>query len=200
MSQVSPGYHGRMTASQGRKAQSENPWEHRRRNSEQSSKQYTSCNAGNTGNTVTPQEGFPGGSDGKEPPAKQETQVQPLGQEDLLEKGMATHSSILAWEIPRTKEPGGPRSMESDRLSTCITSLFWKCKAGLLLESVIQHSNKVKEKNHSISIDAEKASDHTRHWFLKNIPPWTVSGQHVLSLEMGIRDCPTADTTLSGSS
>ena len=113
---------------------------------------------------------------------------------------MATHSSILAWEIPRTKEPGGPRSMESDRLSTCITSLFWKCKAGLLLESVIQHSNKVKEKNHSISIDAEKASDHTRHWFLKNIPPWTVSGQHVLSLEMGIRDCPTADTTLSGSS
>ena len=36
----------------------------------------------------------------------QETQVQSLGQEDPLEKGMATHSSILAWRIPRTQEPG----------------------------------------------------------------------------------------------
>ena len=37
----------------------------------------------------------------------QEMQVQPLGQEDPLEKEMATHSSILAWEIPWTEEPGG---------------------------------------------------------------------------------------------
>ena len=37
----------------------------------------------------------------------EETQVQSLGQEDLLEKGMAAHSSILAWEIPWTEEPGG---------------------------------------------------------------------------------------------
>ena len=37
----------------------------------------------------------------------QETQVQSLGQEDQLEKEMATHSSILAWEISRTEEPGG---------------------------------------------------------------------------------------------
>ena len=40
-------------------------------------------------------------------PAMQETQVQSLGREDSLEKGMATHSSILAWEIPWTEEPGG---------------------------------------------------------------------------------------------
>ena len=40
-------------------------------------------------------------------PAMQETWVQPLGQEDALEKGMATHSSILAWKIPWTGEPGG---------------------------------------------------------------------------------------------
>ena len=46
----------------------------------------------------------------------QETQVQPLGQEDLLEKGMATHSSILAWKIPWTKEPGGLQSMGSQRV------------------------------------------------------------------------------------
>ena len=52
----------------------------------------------------------------KNPPAVQETQVPPLGQEDL-EKEMATHSSILAWRIPWTEEPGGLQSMgftESD--------------------------------------------------------------------------------------
>ena len=41
----------------------------------------------------------------------QETQVRSLGQEDPLEEEMATHSSILAWEIPRTKEPGGLQFM-----------------------------------------------------------------------------------------
>ena len=40
-------------------------------------------------------------------PTTQETQVQSLGREDLLEKEMATHSSILAWKIPWTEEPGG---------------------------------------------------------------------------------------------
>ena len=44
--------------------------------------------------------GFPGGSVVKNPPAMQETWVGSLGRKDLLEKGMATHSSILAWEIP----------------------------------------------------------------------------------------------------
>ena len=39
-------------------------------------------------------------------PAVQETQYQSLGQEDALEKGMATHSSVLAWKIPWTEEPG----------------------------------------------------------------------------------------------
>ena len=49
-------------------------------------------------------------------PARQETQVQSLGWEDPLEKGMATHSSILAWRIPRTEEPGGLQSMELQRV------------------------------------------------------------------------------------
>ena len=44
-------------------------------------------------------------------PAMQETQVQSLGQEDSLEKEMATHSSILAWRIPWTEEPGRLQSM-----------------------------------------------------------------------------------------
>ena len=46
-------------------------------------------------------------------PVMQETQVQSLGLEDPLEKGMATHSSILAWEIPWTEEPGGLQSTGS---------------------------------------------------------------------------------------
>ena len=46
----------------------------------------------------------------------QETWVQSLGQEDALEKETATHSSILAWEIPWTEEPGGLGSMGSKRL------------------------------------------------------------------------------------
>ena len=48
-------------------------------------------------------------------PARQETQVQSLGWEDALEKGMATHSSILAWRIPWTEEPGKLQSMGLQR-------------------------------------------------------------------------------------
>ena len=49
-------------------------------------------------------------------PAMRETQVLSLGQEDPLEKEMATHSSTLAWRIPWTEEPGGVQSMESQRV------------------------------------------------------------------------------------
>ena len=50
--------------------------------------------------------GFPGGTMAKNLPAKQETWVQSLGQEDPLEKEVATHSSTLAWKIPWMEEPG----------------------------------------------------------------------------------------------
>ena len=49
-------------------------------------------------------------------PAIQETQVRSLGQEDHLEKAMATHSSTLAWKIPWTEEPGRLQSMELQRV------------------------------------------------------------------------------------
>ena len=49
-------------------------------------------------------------------PAMQETGVLSLGQEDLLGKGMASHSSILAWRIPWTEEPGGLQSRGSQRV------------------------------------------------------------------------------------
>ena len=52
----------------------------------------------------------------KNPPEMQETQVLSLGWEDLREKGMATHSSIRAWRIPWTEEPGGLQSMGLQRV------------------------------------------------------------------------------------
>ena len=52
----------------------------------------------------------------KNPPAMQETWVQPLSQEDLLEKGMATHSNILAWRIAWTEESGGLQSTGFQRV------------------------------------------------------------------------------------
>ena len=62
-------------------------------------------------------------------PAMKETGAQSLGQEDPLEKGMATHSSILAWRIPWTEEPGGLQSMglkrvRHDRVTNTYTFTF----------------------------------------------------------------------------
>ena len=57
---------------------------------------------------------FPGGSDGKES-ACNEGDMGDLGWEDPLEKRMTTHSSILAWRVPWTEEPGGLESMELQR-------------------------------------------------------------------------------------
>ena len=56
---------------------------------------------------------------GKNLPANAKMQVQPLGREDPLEKEMVTHSSVLAWEIPWTEEPGGLQSMRSQKSPTC---------------------------------------------------------------------------------
>ena len=61
---------------------------------------------------------FPGGLVGKKLPAMQETQVPSLSWEDPLEKEITTHSSILAWEVPRTEEPGGLQSIVSQKSQT----------------------------------------------------------------------------------
>ena len=65
---------------------------------------------------------FPGGSEGKESASMQKTRLRSLGLEDTLEKGIATHSSILAWRIPWTEEPGRLQSMGSQRVGyNCVT-------------------------------------------------------------------------------
>ena len=65
---------------------------------------------------------FTSGSAEKNLPAMQEVQVQYLGGEDPLEKEMATHSSILVWEIPRTEEPGWLQSMVSQKSQTWLSN------------------------------------------------------------------------------
>ena len=65
-------------------------------------------------------QGFPGGASSREPACRRketyETLVQSLGWEDPLEEGMATHSRVLVWRIPWTEEPGGLRSLGSQRV------------------------------------------------------------------------------------
>ena len=76
----------------------------------------------------------------KNPPAMQKTLLQSLGQEDPLEKEMANHSSILAWRIPWTEEPGGLQSMGSQRVrhdwvctaAACITYMLAITKKEIL--------------------------------------------------------------------
>ena len=65
---------------------------------------------------------FPVAQTAKDLPAMQETWVQTLSQEDLLEKGMATHSSILAWEIPWTVAPRRLQSIGSQRSQTQLSN------------------------------------------------------------------------------
>ena len=70
--------------------------------------------------TNTSHRGFSGGANGTRirlsVQETKETRVRSLGQEDPLGEGMTTHSSILAWRIPWTEEPGGPQSMGSQRV------------------------------------------------------------------------------------
>ena len=69
-------------------------------------------------------------------PAMQETQVRSLGREDPLEKEMATHSTILAWKIPWTEEPGGLQSMGLQRVGhdwATNTSTLYSCLKWLIL-------------------------------------------------------------------
>ena len=71
---------------------------------------------------------FPGDSGSEESASMQETQVRSLGQEDPLEKGIATHSSILAWRIPWTEEPGrhSPWGHKDSDITEWLTILlFW---------------------------------------------------------------------------
>ena len=84
----------------------------------------------------------------KNPPPTQEMQVRSLGWEDPLEEGMATHSSILAWRIPWTEEPGRLQSVGSQRVGhdvvtkqqKQVSTQFLKAKKGYLLAGLVSAS------------------------------------------------------------
>ena len=94
-------------------------------------------------------------------PAMQETRVQSLGWEDLLEKEMATHSSTLAWRIPRTEEPDGPQSMRSQKVGH-----DWATSLSLSLG----HLQMVQWKQHW---PPDKFSWFECHWWQHQIFWWT---------------------------
>ena len=84
--------------------------------------------------------GFPGGSVGKNPPAKHKTGVQSWGWEDSLEKEMATHFTVLAWEIPRTEEPGRLQSLGSQRVGhDLVTKQQQQVSQDIRLRSFLPH-------------------------------------------------------------
>ena len=80
-------------------------------------------------------------------PTMWETRVQSLGREDLLEKEMVSHSSILAWKIPWMEKPGRLQSMVSQRvghhLGTSLSLLILLCVNGAT-QGISDHSNRVK--------------------------------------------------------
>ena len=73
----------------------------------------------------------------KNPTDKHDTEALSLGQEEPLEKEMATHSSILAWEIPGTEEPGGLYSMGSQRVGHYWVTNTLRVNIGLHMENSI---------------------------------------------------------------
>ena len=66
--------------------------------------------------------GFPGGSEVMNPPPGDAEDIRFLGREDPLEEEMATHSSILAWKIPWTEEPGGLQTTELQKSQTQLSN------------------------------------------------------------------------------
>ena len=107
-------------------------------------------------------------------PAMQETLVGSLGQEDPLEKGMATHSSFLAWRIPRTEEPGGLQSMGSQRVRHDRTTNTFTFLTGLHAThlTILLHRaagvSSLKCKSQSIHLEPPSISEWSPTFFTKS--------------------------------
>ena len=91
----------------------------------------------------------------KNPPAMQETQIWSLVGKDPLEKGTATHSSFLAWRMPRPEEPGGLQSMASQRVRhdwETFTSLYFTYYICCYMSYIKNSTLKKKKKNSTLRI------------------------------------------------
>ena len=136
----------------------------------------------------------------KNPPATQETPVQFLGWEDPLEEGMATHSSILAWRIPWTEEPGGLQSMVLQRVRHDWAAknkqhreepkcrkwawLRWALIRWLIpMVPVIRWSHRIAEHFSTLRQSQRENNYVPDHWtFLKDV---TVPGNFLIARELG---------------
>ena len=121
--------------------------------------------------------GFQGGSVVKNLPAKQEMWIWFLGQEDALEKEMATHSSILAWEIPWTEEPGGLQSMGSQK-----SQIHWLKNNNLSINRTNLCESPSEDPQQSVMSAQELLllSRFSHVWLCAT--PWTVGHQAPLSM------------------
>ena len=86
----------------------------------------------------------------------QDTRVRSLGQEDPLEKGMATHSNIPAWRIPWTEEPGGLQSMLSQRVRHNLATGH-ASKSYILLNKYVYTKQNIFKDTNSIEENAEQS-------------------------------------------
>ena len=135
----------------------------------------------------------------KSMPTIQETQVQSLGQEDPLEKEMATHSSILAWKIPRMEEPGGLYSPWCGKGLDTTEQLTHTCKQGASSWGL-----SVPDESHwAFLFDQNQPSSHPRLlcWSILAcpIPPrrsWPIVFQRVPVSKLGSADPKSALLTL----
>ena len=106
--------------------------------------------------------------------AMQETHIWSLGQEDPLEKGMATHSSILAWKVPWTEEPGRLQSIGSQRVRH-----DWATNTNFIIGHRIQTSLfQCKNNSFSFEFSSVQSLSHVRLF----VTPWTTARQASLSI------------------
>ena len=102
----------------------------------------------------------------------QETQVRSLGREDPLEEGMATHPSILAWEIPWTEEPGRLQFMGSQRIG-----LYWVTNTFTFTRGHTQLPGRVEREYFTEQVALQPGQDLVREEEGKGTRPWAATTQ-----------------------
>ena len=131
---------------------------------------------------MTEKSSFPSGSAVKNLLAMWESWVRSLGQEDPLEKGMATHSSILAWRIPWTEEPGGLQSMGSPRARH-----NWATELAHMTANYVDAPTPLGNSDFKLSLKKKFSSIHLKHIFFKssNIKTRTLPLATIIHKESG---------------